>query len=102
MKPPITPLYHIERGLRLIWMRSRERAYTLKRDNYSCVKCGKKKSSKKGFEQKIEVHHKKGEINWKAIAEQIREELLCSPDDLECLCPECHNQITNQQANFKE
>jgi len=79
-------------------MRSRERAYTLKRDGYSCVKCGKKKSSKKGFEQKIEVHHKKGEINWKAIAERIREELLCSPDDLECLCPECHNQISNEKA----
>jgi len=93
MNPPETPLYHIERQLRLLWLRSRERAAAMKRDNYSCVKCGKKKSEAKGKEQKIEVHHKKGEINWKELAAKVREELLCSPDELECLCPECHKLV---------
>ena len=99
MKPPITPHYHIERALRLMWMKSRERAWALKRDSYACVKCGKKKSEKRGYEQKIEVHHKKGDINWEAMIKEIRKELLCNPDELECLCPECHNQLTNNNEN---
>ena len=53
----------------------------------------KKKSQKKGFEQKVEVHHKEGILNWDVLVDTIYMELLCSPDKLECLCPECHGEM---------
>lgn len=86
-----TPKYIIVRGLRQIWMRSRERAAAMKRDKYTCVSCGVKQSKAKGKEQKIHVHHKEGVGNWDKIVNMIREELLCDPDKLECLCPDCHH-----------
>lgn len=92
MKEPITPRSQIIHALRQLWLRSRERAECLKRDKYTCVKCGKKKSAKKGFEQKVEVHHKEGVLNWDEIVEAIRKNLLCDPGKLESLCPECHAQ----------
>lgn len=88
----LTPKYLIVRQLRQLWMRSREKSAAMKRDNYSCVCCGVKKSVAKGKEQKIEVHHKKGEINWDKLVKVLREDLLCSVDDLETLCPDCHDK----------
>ena len=73
-----------------LWLRSKERGSALKRDNYSCVDCGVKQSKAKGYEQKVEVHHKDGIANWDAIVDAIQTHLLCDPDDLETLCPECH------------
>jgi 5-methylcytosine-specific restriction endonuclease McrA len=80
--------------LRQIWLRSNERAEALKRDKYSCCKCGVKKSVKKGCEVKVEVHHKKGVLNWDKIIDLILEELLCNPENLETLCKECHDKET--------
>ena len=80
--------------LRQIWLRSNERAEALKRDKYSCCKCGKKKSVKKGHEVKVEVHHKKGILNWDKLIDLILEELLCNPENLETLCKECHDKET--------
>ena len=88
-----TPKTIIVRQLRLLWLRSRERSETLKRSEYKCERCGVKKSKAKGCEQKVEVHHKEGVCNWDRIIEVIREELLCSPDKLESLCPDCHDKI---------
>ena len=88
-----TPKTIIVRQLRQLWLRSRERGEALKRAGYACEKCGVKKSAAKGKEQKIEVHHKEGVCNWDKIIEVIREQLLCSPDKLEALCPECHGRI---------
>ena len=51
-----------------------------------------KQSKAKGREQKIEVHHKAGVGNWEKVIDQVYEELLCDPDDLEVLCPECHKK----------
>jgi 5-methylcytosine-specific restriction endonuclease McrA len=85
-----TKRVHIVRGLRQIWMRSKERSEALKLAKYTCQKCGKKKSVAKGKEQKVEVHHKLGVGNWDRIVQVIRDELLCSPEHLEVLCPECH------------
>jgi predicted HNH restriction endonuclease len=81
---------HIVRGLRQIWLRSLERRDALKRTKYTCERCGVKQSKAKGKEQKVTVHHKKGVGNWDRIIQVIREELLCSPEHLEVLCPECH------------
>ncbi len=52
----------IRAALRLLWLRSKERAEALKRDKYTCQKCNRKQSKKIGFEFKVQVHHK--ERNW--------------------------------------
>jgi len=77
--------------LRRIWMRSTERAETMKRDGYCCQECGIKKSTKKGHEVKIHVHHKDGIHVWDEIIDLIEENLLCHPDKLETLCVDCHD-----------
>lgn len=82
----------IKSVLRRLWMMSKERSEALKRDNYSCCRCHVKKSSKKGFEQKVEVHHKDGIDNWDEIIQLIRDKLLINIDFLETLCPDCHKE----------
>lgn len=96
-----TPKTIIVRQLRQLWLRSRERGEALKRDKYSCVRCGKKQSKKQGCEQKVEVHHKEKVCNWDKIIEVIREELLCDVEKLETLCPECHEDIEDREANIR-
>jgi hypothetical protein len=93
MKEPITPRSQIVHALRQLWLRSRERAECLKLAHYTCVSCGKKKSQKKGFEQKVEVHHKEGIENWDEVVECIRKNLLCEQEKLEALCPDCHDNL---------
>jgi len=72
-----------------LWLRSKERAATLKRDCYTCQHCGKKKSVAKGKECKVEVHHTMG-IEWDEMVDAIQKELLCDPTHLETICKECH------------
>lgn len=84
-----TPRYIIKRGLRLIWMRSRERSAALKRDNYTCVKCNKKQTMAKGKEFKVQVHHKEG-IDWEDLIDLVTERLLQDPSRLETQCKGCH------------
>jgi 5-methylcytosine-specific restriction endonuclease McrA len=84
---------HIVRGLRLIWLRSKERSHALKRDKYTCQICHRKQTQKKGQEFKVQVHHKEGVGNWDKVIETIREEILCNPDKLQTLCKDCHRSI---------
>jgi len=93
-KPPITPKYLIRNKLRMMWLHSRERAQALREQEYSCQKCGVKQSKAKGKEQKVEVHHKEGVCNWEEIIQLIYNQLLCTPDKLEVLCPICHKHET--------
>ncbi len=87
-----TPLAYIRAVIRRhIWLKSRERAKVLKRDNYTCVKCHVKQTKKKGQERFVIVHHKYG-INWKRILETIREEVLQDESRLITLCPKCHEE----------
>jgi len=86
-----TPRTRIKGMLRQIFLKSVERATTLKRDNYTCCDCGKKQSVKKGYEVKVQVHHKKGIVVWDEIIDLIYNHLLCDVDDLETLCVDCHN-----------
>ncbi len=92
-----TPRQQIVRQLRMIWLRSRERAEALKQAHYTCQRCGVKKSEAKGKEQKITVHHKEGVGNWDKVIDLIREELLCFPDQLEVLCPDCHDKAEKER-----
>jgi len=90
---PYTTNTTIKSALRQLWLRSRERAKALKRDNYTCQCCGRKQSKAKGKEFKVEVHHKIGVLNWDEIYKVIRLYLLTDPNHLETLCKECHKEI---------
>ena len=90
-KLPTTPRSKVRAAIRQLWLRSRERACAIKRDNYSCVHCGVKQSKKKGFEQKVEVHHLDG-IEWDNIIDYIFRHVLIDPKRLETICPECHKK----------
>jgi len=93
-----TPKGQIVHALRLMWLRSRERGEALKNAKYCCQKCGVKKSTAIGKEQKVEVHHKNGVGNWDSVIELIRKEILCEPEFLEVLCPDCHEEADNGTA----
>ena len=90
-KSPSTPKSRVRASLRQLWLRSRERAAALKRDNYTCQHCGKKQSTAKGREQKIEVHHLDG-IEWEHIIDYVYRHILVDPKYLITLCPECHKR----------
>jgi 5-methylcytosine-specific restriction endonuclease McrA len=84
-----TPRSKVRAAIRQLWLRSRERASALKRDNYTCQTCGAKQSKALGKEQKIVVHHLDG-IEWENIIDYIFRHVLVDPSKLETICPECH------------
>ncbi len=88
-KKPITPLSKIKSALRLVFLRSRERAKVLKDHKYTCQCCGTKQSKAKGKEVYVEVHHVGG-IDWEGICNTIRERLLATP--MITLCSNCHDK----------
>lgn len=94
VKSSITPRSRIKSALRNLWLRSRERASALKYSNYCCELCGVKQSKAKGKEQRVEVHHKIREIDWNALVDIVKKDLLCDYKDLQVLCPNCHDKIT--------
>jgi len=91
-KLPYTPNSKIRSALRQVFLRSRERAKTLKDNKYCCERCGIKQSKAKGRVVKVEVHHKSG-INWDGIFDFVRERIL-DQKDMEVLCEECHEKET--------
>ena len=90
-KNDITPNAQIVSALRGLWLRSRERSSRLKQDNYTCQKCGRKKSK----EIKVEVHHL-DQIHWDKIIKVVRKELLVPPKKLQTVCKDCHKKITKE------
>lgn len=89
-KQPGTPRSRVRNAFRNLWLRSRERAAALKREDRRCQRCGIKESSAVGKEVKLEVHHRNG-INWEEIVDLVFEKLLCDPKDLEVMCKRCHS-----------
>ena len=61
-----TPNSQIRSALRRLFLCSRERNSALRRDNYTCQRCGKKKSVAKGRVVKVQVHHKLS-IDWDGV-----------------------------------
>ena len=90
-KLPTTPKSRVKNALRQVWLRSRERAAALKREGYCCERCGRKQSTAKGKELKVQVHHRKG-INWDGLVDNIITRLLPDPAELEVLCERCHEE----------
>ena len=88
-KKPYTPQSRITSAIRQLWLRSRERAAALKREKNTCQRCHRKQTMAKGKEFKVQVHHIGG-IDWKGIADIVRERVLIHPDGLEVLCKDCH------------
>ena len=50
-------------------------------------------STEKTREVKVEVHHRDGILNWGAIFAAVYENLLTSPEKMQCLCKDCHAKI---------
>jgi predicted HNH restriction endonuclease len=94
---PGTPRSKIRAALRLVWMRSRERAAALKREEYCCEECGRKQSKAKGRELSLEVHHKNG-IEWEKMIDYVYEKLLCDPKHLKVMCLDCHHKLHEKEA----
>lgn len=87
---PTTKAMVVSAIRRYIWLRSRERGECLKRHGYRCVACNMKKSTAKGKEVTMDVHHKSGETKIGEAADIILEHLLCDVEDLEPMCDPCH------------
>lgn len=94
---PHTPTSRIKNYLRMMWLRSRERAAAIKRECGRCQECGKKQSKRKGAEVRIEVHHIDG-IKWDEIIAYIRSNLLCNPSNLKILCEDCHRNKHKEEG----
>lgn len=92
---PYTPNSQIRSALRRLFLRSRERAAALKRDGYTCCKCGRKQSKAKGREISVEVHHISG-VEWEGLFDDIRRRLLQDPKKMKTLCKECHDKEVNK------
>ena len=98
-KSPNTTNTQIRAACRRLFLRSRERGARIKADNYTCQECGVKQSRAKGREVYVEVHHKRGVLNWQMVFDAIREGLLCDPENLETLCRECHQRHTETESD---
>lgn len=91
-KLPYTPNSRIRQALRILWMRSRERAEALKNTERCCSVCGVKASVAKGREVKLVVHHLDG-VDWDGLFDDIRRRLLHKPERLAPLCKPCHDKM---------
>lgn len=98
-RKPQTPRSQVRSALRQLWLRSRERNATLRRDGYTCQECGVKQSRAKGREIYVEVDHLCG-IEWENILDYIYRHLLVNPNYLETVCKPCHAERT--EANRRE
>jgi len=91
-----TPRSKVRASLRQLWLRSRERAFALKRGGYVCQVCGIKQSKAKGKEVSVVVHHREG-IDWENLIDLVYERLLVNPDKLETLCTNCHKETHSHE-----
>lgn len=86
-----TPRSRVRAALRALWLRSRERAAAIKREEGCCELCKAKQSVAKGREVKLEVHHNNG-IEWEQMIDYVYRHLLCEPKHLTVYCKSCHDK----------
>lgn len=101
-KLPTTPRSRVRAALRNLFLRSREHAACLKREQNTCQICKRKASKAKGKEFSVQVHHIDRIKNWDKIIDMIFEQLLCDPAFLQVLCRDCHDQEHADDKNIKE
>ena len=77
-KLPTTPRSKVRAAIRQLWLRSRERAAALKRDNYTCQVCNKVG----GY---LHAHHKRGFTH--------NPELRFDVSNGITLCKKCHWEV---------
>jgi len=75
---------------RYIWGRSREKGECKSREQNTCQRCGVKGSKAKGRVVKTVVHHTSNDTKMDIAIDNLLENLLCHPDELELLCVTCH------------
>ena len=97
-----TPRSQVRAAIRKLWLRSRERAATLKRDEYCCTHCGIKQSRRKDYEQKVEVHHVNAIQQWDKVIDYIYRHILVDPAYLETICPECYKKEHERMKIIEE
>jgi predicted HNH restriction endonuclease len=104
-KKPVTPRSQIRSALRRLFLRSREHAEALKRDNRTCQVCHVKQTKPGKDKSKwklVYVHHLDGIENWNLLFETIYQYLLCHPDNLTVLCNDCHDKIHRDESKIME
>ena len=42
------------------------------------------------------VHHREGVGNWEVVIDEVYRHLLCPPEFLVTLCPECHKKVEEE------
>ena len=95
--PNKTPRSKVRAALRRLSLRSRERNAALKREKYTCERCGRKQSKAKGRDPEttvdaVQAHHRAGIARWEQLIDLVYELLLTSPVTWEVLCKECHKE----------
>ena len=90
-KLPTTPRSRVKNALRMLWLRSRERAACIKAARNTCAACGAKGGAAKGREVKTCVHHLRG-CDWDGVVDAVIRAVLHDPKDLQCLCETCHKR----------
>lgn len=97
-KQPNTPRSRIRAAIRQVWLRSRERAKSIKDAGRCCTDCGIKASVAKGKVVKLEVHHDPP-IEWNGIIDLIFDRVLNVPQYP--LCKDCHKKRHPEKINKK-
>ena len=93
-KKPWTPRSRIRSAIRLLWMKSRERAKVLKDAEYRCSECNIKQTRAGKDKTKwvyLEVHHVSMIDVWNEIIDLIAKKILESEQI--CLCKKCHHDL---------
>jgi hypothetical protein len=100
-KKPSTLRSRVRAALRMVWMRSPERAAALKRDGYTCTICGKKQSRASGRECKVQVHHLDGIMDWNEVLDFVLASgLFCNREYLTTYCKTCHGGLKNKHNSL--
>jgi 5-methylcytosine-specific restriction endonuclease McrA len=97
-----TPRSQVRSALRRLFLRSRERAFAMRRDLRTCQDCGVKASVAKGREVAVCVHHLGDDAGLEAVIDMVYERLLCRPGELTTLCRACHDQRHSERLGKGE
>jgi len=102
-KLPNTPRSRIRAAIRMLWLRSRERAKVLKDAGHRCSNCNIKQTRAGKDKDKwvyVEVHHVSKIDIWKEVIDMIEKAILRS--EQKCLCKDCHKDLHDKEKEEDE